>query len=81
MVDRLYSVSEVADMWGKCRRTILRLIKSGELVPVDTSTGCKRKTYGIPHSEIERFVVRRQTIAKPRQPMRGSLLRGEKRWY
>lgn len=52
--ERLYTVDELAELWGVSRRKLVSFIKEGKLTPIDMHPA-KGTTYKIPQTEADRF--------------------------
>ena len=52
--ERLYTVDELAELWGVSRRKLVSFIKEGKLTPIDMHP-IKGTTYKISQTEVDRF--------------------------
>ncbi|MEY2241492.1 helix-turn-helix domain-containing protein [Streptomyces sp. BF23-18] len=63
MPSRLLSVPTVAALLDVDRRTVYRLISTGDLLVVDLRTGSERSRVRIPADGLEEFVSRRAVVS------------------
>ncbi len=63
--ERLYTVAEVADLWGTSKNYVYDRISSGELTSIDLGTS-KAKTR-VPESAVNSFLAPRTRGTKSRR--------------
>ena len=68
-VRRLLTIDEVAEMWGVCRRTIMRLIDRQELPYVLLHGGKRKRLIRVRVEIAERFVMEHEVLGKAATPV------------